>query len=166
MPPLAILTPSGWEAAPIVAPKRLTLAQSAVAAAVTGTLVETVLASIVVPAGMMGPNGSLIVTATWSHSNNANTRRLIVNFGGTPFQSIPITVTSSTESSRIIRNRGAVNSQVSIGTSGIGFQSSGTGKVTAAVNTAVNQTLTLSAQLFDIAETITLEGYTVEVIPG
>ena len=43
-----------------------TLAQSAVAASLTGTTTETALATIVIPAGSMGPNGQVEVAALWS----------------------------------------------------------------------------------------------------
>lgn len=142
------------------------LAQSAVPASVTGTLVETVLASIVVPGAIMGPNGVLRITSTWSHPNNANIKRLIVNLGGATFQFISATTTNTSELLRTIRNRAAVNSQVSAGSSAAGAGSTGAVKVTAAINTAVDQVLTLSGLLADIADTITLEGYTVEVLPG
>src|SRR5213079_2421852 len=50
------------------------LAQSAVAASVTGTLTETVLATIAIPAGAMGVNGAIRVTALWSYTNSADTK--------------------------------------------------------------------------------------------
>lgn len=142
----------------------VTLAQSAVASSVTGTLSETVLASVTIPGGMMGPNGALRVTATWSYTNSANTKRPIVNFGGVQFQSIPFSTVASSETERTIRNRGATNSQVCVGLAATGFSSTSSATITSSIDTRVDQVLTLSGTLANITETITLEGYTVEVL--
>jgi hypothetical protein len=144
------------------------LAQSGVPASVTGTTAETVLASITIPGGMIGANGSLRVTAAWSHTNSANTKRPIVKLGSTAFTSVPVTNSTSSQTMTVIRNRGATNSQVSAGSAVFGIGGTSNAAVTSAIDTTVDQVLSIRGQLTigDGSESITLEGYTVEVLPG
>jgi hypothetical protein len=143
---------------------QLVLAQSGAAASVTGTLVETVLATVTVPGGLMGLYGSLLIKATWSVTNSGNTKTMKVVFGGTAFSSIAMTAVNSTPSETFIRNRGSTTNQVGSASAGsLGFTSGG-GQILGISNTANDVTLTLNGLLTNIAETITLEGYTVQVL--
>lgn len=141
------------------------LGQSGVASSVTGTTSETTLATIPVPAGLMGLNGVLRVTAMWTVTNSANNKALRVVFGGSLFSGVDLTTTASAQFQTHIRNRGAANSQIGfIVSSGFPFATSGGSPVTGAVNTAVAQNLLITGQLASGAETITLEAYTVELL--
>lgn len=142
------------------------LAQSAVAASITGTTAETALASITVPGGIMGPNGSLRVTARYSVTGSANTKSFRTRLGGTAFISPGVASASSIEYKTVcnIFNRGNQSAQIGDGdSSGI---SAGNVSYTGAINTALDQVLTITGQLATASETITLESYTVEVLPG
>lgn len=164
MPNLATLTAEGWSVPPIPSRRPIILAQSAVPASVTGTTVETVLASIVVPGGIMGQNGILRITAFWSYPNSANNKSCRIKLGGVQLNSVGNTTSVSLQTMVLIRNRGAANSQICIAGSGVG--SSAIAPAVGAVDTTVDQVLAITGTLALDTETITLEGYTVEVLPG
>lgn len=58
------------------------IAASAVAVSHTGDTIETVLANIAIPAGAMGANGALHITAVFSYTNSANAKTLRIRLGG------------------------------------------------------------------------------------
>lgn len=136
--------------------------QSAVPASVTGTLSETTLATIAIPAGAMGVNGSLRVTTKWSMPNNANTKTMFVRLGGTILGiNVGVTTTTAYNAVTMIQNRGAGNSQIGTNGGGIGNI---TGQPTATIDTTIAQNLTITGQLGVGTDTLTLEGYTVEIL--
>ena len=141
------------------------VAQSGTASSVTGTTSETVLATIPIPAGALGINGVLRITALWSYTNSANNKTLRINFGGTTWFNQVQTTTASAQGMTMIRNRGSVTSQVGYAISaGSAFGSTSVANATAAINMAVAQNLTITGTLALGTETITLEGYTVEIL--
>lgn len=145
------------------------LAQSAVAVSVTGTLTETTLATITIPGGMMGPNGSLRITPLFTFTNSANTKTPRVKFGTAApvaFYAAAATTSVAVQPITNIRNRAAA-SQFGMGAgfpAGIG--STGANPVTSSIDTTIDQTVTITGQLTNTGEIITLEGYTVEVLPS
>lgn len=143
------------------------LAQSASPASVTGTLTETALATVTIPAGAMGLNGALRITVLWSHTNSANTKTLNTRLGGvsgTIISGLPVTTTASTQAMTMLRNRGAANSQVRFGSTTNSFSAFSSAVVTHAVDTSVAQDLVLTGVLTNTGETITVEAYTVELL--
>ncbi|MFD2271823.1 hypothetical protein ACFS07_13325 [Undibacterium arcticum] len=148
-------------------PSTITLAQSAVAVSVTGTLTETTLASVTIPGGVMGLNGSLRITTLWSCTNNANNKTFNVRFGGTSICS-----NTSMNSSvayidrRVLHNRNSLISQVAMPGANGGSGNSTVALVTMTKDTSVDQLLTITMALANTGDTVTLESYTVEVLPG
>lgn len=146
------------------------LARSSVAVPLTGTTTETVLATVTIPAGLLGMNGGLIVYSTWTTTNSANTKTPRVRFGGaagTIYGATGLTTTASYADVRRIRSRNSASSQVG-GTStsgGIGTVASGAAIVTSALDMTAAQDLVLTAQLGLGSETITLENYEVWLLP-
>lgn len=141
------------------------LAQRAVASSVTGTLTETTLATITIPANAMGVNGAIRITPLFSYTNSANTKRLRIKFAGNEYWNLPVTTTASSQSITMIRNRNAANSQVGMALAvNSGLSQATTAVVTSAVDTTTDQPLTITAQLANTGETITLEAYTVEIL--
>lgn len=168
MSDLATLTGSGWSITNPLVKKGVSavLAANAVAAPVTGTVAKTTLAAISIPAGSLGPNGVLRVTALWSTTSNANAKTIGAEFasGGTILNAAAAS-TASIQTKTILRNRNALNSQVSMtpaNTSGAGID--GNAVATFAVDFSVAQTLNFFGTLGNAADTITLEGYIVEVL--
>jgi len=149
-------------------PIRILGASAATGASVTGTVTETALATITVPAGAMGLNGIIRVTPLFSYTNSANNKTLRVRLGGIggpAFLSNAATTTLLAQPIVLIRNRGVANSQV--GFTAATFSSVGitTGALaTGSVDTSAATTVVISGQLANTGETITLESYLVELI--
>ena len=146
------------------------LAASAVAVSHTGDTNETALATVAIPAGAMGPNGSLRITAVFSHTNSANSKTLRIRLGGisgAAFMSYSNSANASQMTQRIIQNRNSQALQVS-GAAGIanavgaehGIAGDRRGRHVSA------QDLVISGQLASADEVITLESYLVELAYG
>lgn len=141
-----------------------TIASSGVAASVTGTLTETQLATITIPANLLGLNGSLRVTTTWGATASGNAKTYKVRYsgsGGQGFLSASVTTTPANTFVTIIQNKNATNSQ---GGASVGAPQSST--LTGSVDTTAATTVYISGTLANTGETITLISYTVEFIPG
>lgn len=140
------------------------LAQSSVAAAHTGNTSETTLASIVIPAGAMGPNGRIRITSLWSATNSANAKTMRHKFGGVNYSAQNMTTQQGWRHETEIGNRNAANSQAGNGNNSFGAAGQTTN--TSAIDTASAVTVLLAGQLASAGETITLESYRVEVLYG
>lgn len=142
------------------------VAQSAVASPVTGTVTETTLATITIPANAIGPNGQVEIDFLFSGTSSANTKTYRVKFGGTTvFQTAP-TTNSSIRAAVNVSNRNAANSQVAFPTgSTSGFGASSSSPITPAIDTTSAVNITITAELGNSGETATLERYLVRVIP-
>lgn len=142
------------------------LAQSAVPSSVTGTTTETTLATIAIPAAAMGTTGALRIHMQWTFSNNADTKTFYVRLGGTFLWLSTETTEATAVNSVLIRNRGSLSSQLGgwniSRNSGIGDSTASF--VTSTINMGNAQNLTITGQLGTSTDTITLEGYTVELI--
>jgi hypothetical protein len=146
------------------------LAQSAVAASVTGTTTETTLATITIPANALGANGRVRVTTVWSRNasgTGSNTPRVrFSGASGTIYHNAALsTANLGMKAQAEIANRGATNSQVG-GPSGTPFGAAALGPVTSAVDTTASTTVVLTGQLANTGDTLTLESYLVELIAG
>lgn len=140
------------------------LAQSSVAASHTGNTTETVLATITVPANRMGKNGRLKITAHWSYSNNANNKITRVRFDGLQMVAATNTTTAQQRTQIEICNRNSLSAQiVSIPGLAAGFGTTATAVLTQTVDTSADRNITLTAQLADGADSVTLESYSVEI---
>lgn len=142
------------------------LAASAVAASVSATISEEVLASIRVPAGLIGKNGILRVTSLWTITNSANNKTLRVKLGGiggTAFLASTQTTNASVQAMTVISNRNSEASQVSTtGGQASSFGASTGAVVTATIDTSAETLLVLTGEKASAGETITLERYIVE----
>lgn len=146
----------------------LVLAKSAVAVSTPASTTEEVLATITIPAGIIGDNGQLRVYTLWSSTSSANTKTPRVRFGGTSgtaFLSATLTTSATTQVMTLIRNRSSASSQVgNVATVTASFGVSSGSITTATVDTSVATTLVITGQKAVSGETLTLESYTVEVI--
>jgi len=145
------------------------LKQSAVPASVTGTVSETTLATIAIPAGADGPNGLTRVTTKWTIPSNANTKTPRIRLGGVS-GTVVATVSHTTNTTAFlqvdIENRGATNSQFSQprGNRGTDTVMTVFAPVASAVDMSVAQSVVISGQLGSAGDTMTLESYTVELL--
>jgi hypothetical protein len=145
------------------------LFQSAAAVSCAADTAENVLATITVPAGAMGPNGTIRVWTSWSYTNGANNKVLRVRFGGgagTSYLGFTATTTAGARFFTEISNRNATNSQFGgIGASG-SFGASTNTYSTSAVDTTAATTIVISGTKASAGDTLTLERYLVELLPG
>jgi hypothetical protein len=150
-------------------PRARILAQSAVAVSHTGNTTETVLATIPIGAGIMGPNGRLRISALFSITNNGNTKSCRIRMGGTGINGQLILANTGTTTANIrtqteVANRGVANSQVNQPTSQQGWGTSSGAIVTGAVDTDVAFNLYINALHTNAADTIAIESYLVELL--
>lgn len=145
------------------------LGMSAVAVVCPVDANEDILATIAVPAGLLGPNGYLRATTGWSMTNSANNKTLRLKLGATLIWSSVQTTVASLSQMSVIANRGAANSQVSPTQASLGGSTFGvsTGALsTAAIDTAAGTSVVVTGQKVTAGETLTLESYLIEAFPG
>jgi hypothetical protein len=167
-------TPAGqetiWRAGPTIwRPEggEVILGQSGVAAAaVTGLVTAVTTDVVVIPGGMLGPNGQLIVEGEFSTTNNANNKTLQIRFESGPVRVFGVTIanTSSLTFRAVMTNRGSLNANRIAYNSTSGLGSAGTAENTA-LDTSVAQTLRCLIQLAVGTDSATLERWTVAVRP-
>lgn len=144
------------------------LAQSSVAVSHTGNTNETALATVTIPAGAMGPNGRIRVSALWSYPNSANNKTCRIRFNGISGTTIHSAVNTTSLHYRAILdggNRNATNSQAWAPVT-LNSGASGGTLVTSAIDTTAAVDLVFAGILASAGETIALESYLVELIRG
>lgn len=143
-------------------PGAFVLAQSAAPASVTGTTVETVLATVVIPP--LGANSAIRITTQYSFSGGNGNRNVNVRLNGVQARQFLVAATvMSAETVTTIRNRG-VASQTVFGLGQAGSGSATGSPVSLTADTSVPTTLTLLGSPVSAADSVTLEGYTVEIL--
>lgn len=126
---------------------------------------DLTLATVTVPGGAMGVNGSLRTDNNWSIANTAGAKTQSVKFSATTVASRTAGSQSGLRGFAKLSNRGNLASQVlfastiqtPFGDGAIGGYST--------IDTSINQNLTFTGQLTVATDYIILEGYTVEVLP-
>lgn len=154
----------------IPAVKTLILGGSGTAsAALTGSTDETIQATVTIPAGTIGANSAVKMTALWSMTNNANNKTLRIRLGGiagTELFSLAVASSASYGVEKLFFNRATQASQVLTGVAIPRNQgnNSSTATLTATVDTSAAQDLVFTAQLANGADSATLEFYLVELV--
>lgn len=139
----------------------------------TGNTNETILATIPVPAGLMGLNGTIRIDTLWSFSGGNGTRQPIVRFGaagagtgGTAYgQGSQASTVVQMHTMYIIGNKNSASVQKGGLTAGV-LTANATALASSAVNTANASEIVLTMTLANGADTGTLESYIIEFIPG
>jgi len=130
----------------------------------TGTTSATTLATITIPAGLIGANGKLKIYPLWATTNNANAKTLRLNIGGALCSTITSQSVPNNSGLLIIRN---INSEsVQKCSSGLvaGIGASFGSIASTTVDTTAATTITLTGQLAVGTDTMTLEDLFVEVV--
>ncbi len=140
------------------------LAASGAAVSHTGDTAETTLATAPIPAGAMGANGALRITALWSWTNSANNKRPRCYLGGSVVFALVVSTSAALALQRLVQNRNSQVSQVTFQSGVTSSFATGSQVTTLSVDTAAAQDLTFTARLDDAGETMTLESYLVEVL--
>ena len=122
------------------------------------------LATITIPAGLMGANGKLKIYPLWATTNNANIKTLRLNIGGTLCSTMTSQSIPNNSGLLIIRNINSESVQkCSSGlVAGIGASSGSIGSPT--VDTSAATTITITGQLAVGTDTLTLEDLFIEVV--
>ena len=145
------------------------LGQSAVAASVSNTTDEEVIATVTIPAGVMGLNGRLLIMSNWTITNGANDKTMNIRLGGllgTAFFTSLQTTQATYSDIRWIANRGSAASQVGTVLAASPLAVSTNALVTGTINTAVEQTLVFTGQKEVGTEVLTLSSYCVLLLRG
>lgn len=149
-----------------IAPAVYMLAASAADVSAAADTAENVLATITIPGGTVKAGSSIRVWPLWTHTNSANNKTLRVRLGGiggTEYLTITATTTATTDRPILIRVI-TTGTQKGMAAAPVGF-GSGAAIVTSSVNMAVDTTIVITGQKASAGETLTLNGYTVEVLP-
>lgn len=148
------------------------LARSSEQATAPANTSENILASITVPAGLMGDSGTIALTdSVWSCTSSANNKNIRARLGGVSGTLFgPAVTMTNVTSGRLmcnISNRGTSNANIgtSISSRGIDNLLNTIAPVTGTVDTSVAQTLVLTGQKASSGESLALESYTVMVLP-
>ncbi len=134
------------------------------AVVLTGTTTATTLATITIPAGLIGANGKLKIYPLWSTTNNANQKTLRASFGGSVCSTMVSQSVPNNSGLLIIRN---INSEsVQRCSSGLvaGIGASSGSIAFGAIDTTAATTITITGQLAVGGDTMTLEDLFVEVV--
>jgi hypothetical protein len=130
----------------------------------TGSLIT--LAEMVLPAGLMGANGSFGLDFFMSQTNNANAKMLSTSFGAVTNQTGILANVASSRGAYRVYNRNSVSRQAVTGSAGALLGSPGL-VIYGSINTAADVTFQIQAQLTTVAtDNIALDGYTAFVQPG
>ena len=130
----------------------------------TNTTLETELATMTVKGGLMGAKGKLKIWPLLSMTNSANGKTIKLKMNGNVFYGNTRTNEAQLQFLSIVRNTNSQSVQkISSGiTAGLGVT---TGLVTSlTVNTSADFTISITGQLASGADTLTLEGFFVEIV--
>lgn len=133
----------------------------------TGTLAETTLATVSVPAGLMLTNGGLLIASTWTNTNSANNKFPRMKLDGQAALTPTLTATATFADIRRIRNRNAAGVQI-VSTSNATPNSVGATVAAATVlgvDTTLAKDITFTGQLALVGESLALETYEVWATP-
>lgn len=132
----------------------------------TGDTTKTTLATVTVPGGCMGPNGSVEIEHMHSATSSANSKTHTLEFNGASLALMSVSPTTSPVqlAKHFVANRASVSSQVAGPFAVAGGWGAGAAVQLTAINTANDVDLTFTGQLTNSGETIRLERYLVEVI--
>jgi hypothetical protein len=132
----------------------------------TGTLTKTAMATIPIP--VLSANSVLEIRTEYEHTANTNQKAYSIQFGASDI--VPAFTTNAASSfacslEYIIANKNGLTSQYNrfkgnqAGSTATFFDNDNR-----AVNTGVTQSLVIYAQLANVADTITLQSYTVSLL--
>ncbi len=143
------------------------VAQGAGPATLTGTTVETTMATLTIPGGLLGKTGALRITAFVDMNSNANAKTLRTKFNATTIRTESLASQRTGCLMAIIRNRNSEAAQMAYNPANAGVAGLSSATMgTAAVDTTQDVTLSITGQLGVGTDTLILEGWFVEVIPG
>lgn len=141
------------------------IASSAVAITAPTNTSNNVLATVVIPGGSMGPNGTIRVTV-WASMSGVDNKTLRIRLGGVTLGTNSLSTSVLVQCQYEITNRNSESIQIGQTNSARTFSefTSGAAFISGAVNTQVDQNLTIELQKTTGADGYVIERYSVEVI--
>lgn len=135
------------------------------ATTVTGTTVETLIYSQVIPAHSVGPRGVILMRVLCSTTvSNTNTKTFRLKLGGVTLASGSLTSVLTAGSTYVIYAMGAENSQASHPGLFTAQTTTGSALATSSIDMTVDQTLSITVQLQNSADNATLVGANMQVL--
>lgn len=130
----------------------------------TNTTLETELATMTVKGGLMGAKGKLKIWPLLSMTNNANGKTIKLKMNGNVFYGNTRIFEAQLQFLSIVRNTNSQSVQkISSGiTAGLGVSTGAVASLT--VNTSADFTISITGQLANNNDTLTLEGFFVEIV--
>lgn len=123
---------------------------------------ENTLASVTIPAGLMGVNGALFIREIWTMTNNANVKTRKVKLGSTIFSQTSLASNATLFTEHAIANRNSAAAQIgSIVGGSVFYGFSGNAPATGTENTANALTLAITGQKATAGDALVLESYDV-----
>jgi len=122
------------------------------------------LATITIPAGLLGANGKLKIYPLWSTTNNANQKTLRATFGGSVCSTMTSYSVPNNSGLLIIRNTNSESAQKTSSGLVAGIGSSSGSIASTTIDTSAATNITITGQLAVGTDTMTLEDLFVEVV--
>ena len=134
------------------------------AVSLTGTTSETTLASFTVKGGLVGANGKMKIWPLLSMTNNANAKTIRLKMDGNVIYGNARTNESHIQFLTIVRNTNSQSSQKLSAGITVGLGTSTAAITTLAVDTSADFNISVTGQLANAADSITLDGFFLEII--
>lgn len=133
-------------------------------AAYTGVTTQVTLASVQIPANLLGAQGSVRYKATVSYNNSAGAKTLRVDFGGSTVLSVAPTTTVAISVDKSVHNRTAAKQVVQAAADT--QAASSTAVTTLSVDTTADVTVGFTGQLATATDFLILESARIEICPA
>ena len=130
----------------------------------TGSTSVVTLATITIPAGLLGANGKLKIYPLWSTTNNANVKTLRATFSGSTCTTMTSQSVPNNSGLVIIRNTNSESAQKTSSGLVAGIGSSFGSIASTTIDTTAATTITITGQLAVGTDTLTLEDLFIEVV--
>jgi hypothetical protein len=134
-------------------------------ASLTGTTLETELATIPIKGGVLGVNGKLRFYILGTVTNNANTKTFRLKHASTPLWQVAYTTAVGVTSQILFLNKNSESSQVTalFNTTGLGGNTV-TVVTPSSIDTSADFSLTITGQLGNSADSISVTAIFVEIM--
>lgn len=143
-------------AAAVGGPVRVLALNTDAAVTGTGVQVETTLFTGTIPAGTLGPNGSLDIYALFSMTSSGTTKRFKVKVGGITIGDVSATTSASGRYLFTLTNRNSLTSQIGGPAAQSSFGSTGSANVTTSADFGQPVEVLITATLTAATDTVTL----------
>ena len=121
--------------------------------------------SCTIPGGSMGINGDIEIEHFWKCNNDASTKDILIQYGGSSFLGAGLASQVGAQLLDIIRNRGRADRQVAANKSSAYSAFGSSGSIYQSIDSTVDQQLVVKATLADATDYMVLTAARVTVRP-